>query len=379
MGNELSIVKYIKEHGLDNAVNTFKLNCKDYGHKILLKYDQLESDSSFQEVRECRGLILEKGTWKVMSLAFTRFFNSAETHAAKIDWNNAFILEKVDGSLIQLYWDWVSKKWCAATSGMAEGEGEVNDKPNTKFSELFWDTITLPKYKFNWARMVKGRTYMFELMTPYNIVVCPHGESKTVLLGVRDLDTLNEYDFNDLYTISVDIGLPLVKSFNINALNAGHLIATFEGMPFFEEGYVVVDNKFNRIKIKNPAYVAMHHTKSKLGKHHILEVLKTNEIDEWVATFPERSEEIINLKNGLLKLTDDLENAWVELLPHKPKKITKAEQKRFAMKVFEVTKKHFSDNRHTGLFFGLKDGKINSVRDYIVNMNNKDLYNILTN
>jgi hypothetical protein len=83
-------------------------------------------------------------------------------------------------------------------------------------------------------------------------------------------------------------------------------------------------------------------------------------------------------KRGLLKLTDDLENVWMELIPHKPKNITKSEQKRFAMKVFEVSSEHFSNTRHTGLFFGLKDGKINSVRDYIVNMNNKDLYNILT-
>jgi len=284
----------------------------------------------------------------------------------------------VHNSLIQVYWDWVAEKWCAGTSGMAEGEGEVNDKPNTKFSELFWDTITSPKYGFNWDRMVRGRTYMFELMTPYNIVVCPHGESKVSLLGVRDLDTLNEYGFNDLYTISTDIGLPLVKSFNINASNAGHLMATFEGMPFSEEGYVVVDANFNRIKLKNPAYVAMHYTKSKLGNHHILEVLKTNEVDEWIATFPERSEEIIQLKEGLVKLTDDLENAWVELIPYKPKNITKQEQKRFAMKVFEVSNKHFKNTRHTGLFFGLKDGKINTIREYIINMNNKDLYEILT-
>jgi len=73
MGNELSIVKYIKEYGLDNAVNTFKLTCKDYGYKILLKYNQIESDMSIPEVQDCRGLILEKDTWKVMSLAFRKF------------------------------------------------------------------------------------------------------------------------------------------------------------------------------------------------------------------------------------------------------------------------------------------------------------------
>jgi hypothetical protein len=375
---ELSVVTYIKKHGLEKTVEDFKLKCKDYGHKILLKYDQLESDMAFMEARECRGLILEKDTWKVMSLAFIRFFNSAEGHASKIDWNTAIIFSKEDGSLIQLYWDWVTERWCVGTSGMAEAESEVNEKEGTTFSRLFWDTVG-GRYGFNVTNLVKGRTYAFELMTPYNIVVKPHGVSSVALLGVRDLRSLNELTYTQLELVAKDINVPLVEVIDINASNAGHLMGTFEGMPFTEEGYVVCDANFNRIKIKNPAYVAMHHTKSKLGNHHILEVLKTNEIDEWVATFPERSEEIINLKNALNKLTDDLKNSWVELKPYKPKNITKSEQKKFAMKVFEVNNKNFSNKRHTGLFFGLKDGKIKSVRDYINNMNNKELYNILTN
>jgi hypothetical protein len=70
---ELSIVTYIKAHGLDKAVKDFKLKMKDYGYKILLKYDQIESDMSFSEVQDCRGLVLERDTWKVMSLAFRKF------------------------------------------------------------------------------------------------------------------------------------------------------------------------------------------------------------------------------------------------------------------------------------------------------------------
>jgi len=133
---ELAIVTYIKAHGLDKAVKDFQLKVKDYDQKVLLKYDQIASQMGFEEVQDCRGLILEKGTWKVMSLAFRKFFNSAEGHASKIDWSTAHILEKCDGSLIQLYWDWNQDKWCAGTSGMAEAEGEVNDKPNTSFSDL---------------------------------------------------------------------------------------------------------------------------------------------------------------------------------------------------------------------------------------------------
>jgi len=374
---ELSIVTYIKEHGLDDAVKTFKLKAKDYGYKVLLKYDQIDSDMSLSEVQDCRGLILEKDTWKVMSLAFRKFFNSAEGHASKIDWGSAYIFEKCDGSLIQLYWDWVAEKWCAGTSGMAEGEGEVNDKPNTTFAALFWDVLNTYE-KFNLEYLPKGYTYSFELMTPYNIVVKPHGVSSVALLGVRNVETLSEIDYWTFKKASKLVyGLPVVQAYDMNASNAGHLMATFEGMPFTEEGYVVCDDDFNRIKLKNPAYVAAHHLKAKTGLHHILTIVKSNEVDEYGATFPERLEEINELKLKYDELVATLENVWDELIPFKPKNITKPEQKKFAMKVFEVIDNH-NIKTFSGLFFALKDRKTESVKDFIMDYSDKNLYEMFT-
>ena len=123
----LAIVKYLKENGLEKAIETFKLKTRVYENKILLKYDQLASPTIManKEAQECRGLILEKDTWNVMSLAFTKFFNSEEGNAHKIDWNTAHVLEKIDGSCIQVYYDAQKGVWFAGTTGTAEGEGEV--------------------------------------------------------------------------------------------------------------------------------------------------------------------------------------------------------------------------------------------------------------
>jgi hypothetical protein len=66
------------------------------------------------------GLYLRKvlGTF----VTFRKFFN-AEENAHKIDWKTAKILEKLDGTMIQLHWDWYAQTWFAATTGTAEGEG----------------------------------------------------------------------------------------------------------------------------------------------------------------------------------------------------------------------------------------------------------------
>ena len=331
----LSIIKYIKENGLDKAVAEFKLKTRDYDKKVLIKYDQIASSMGFSEVQDCRGLILEKDTWKIMCLSFRKFFNAAEGHSAKIDWGSARILEKCDGSMIQVYFDWNKEKWFAATTGTAEGEGEVNNKLGTTFNDLFWNTVT-DKYGFNECLLDKDYIYVFELTTPYNIVVKPHGESSATFLAMRNRKTLKEVTYEDMVMVSESIGIPLVKSFDLNATNVGHIEKTFDGMPFSEEGYVVVDGNFNRIKIKNPAYVAVHHLKSKTSEHAIMDVVKSNEIEEFSATFPERKEEIFKLYEGYNKLIDTLEDAWDKLQDKKPKNITPKEQKKFAMAVFEL-------------------------------------------
>lgn len=373
----LAIQKYLRTHGLEKTIKDFSLKTREYEHKILLKYDQLVSPTlmALPEMQDCRGIILEKGTWNVMSLAFRKFFNSEESNAAKIDWNTAQVLEKLDGTMIQVYYDWHDMTWYAGTTGTANGEGEVNNKNGTTFNDLFWDTLN-NKYTFNECLLNKDYIYVFELTTPYNIVVKPHGESSATLLTVRDRETLVELSGKDLEMVAISIGVPLVKSFDLNAKNVGHLLKTFEGMPWSEEGYVVRDGNDNRVKVKNPAYVAVHHLKGKTAEHNILTIVKTNEIEEFAATFPERTEELYRLKESYDGLLVKLNNIWVELQAHKPKNVTKPEQKKFAAAVFEVCEKYDLKN-FTGLYFGLAQYKINSIEEYMFNYDDKTLYKML--
>jgi len=372
----LAIIKYIKENGLDKAISTFKLKARIYDdYKVHLKYNQIESDMSCEEVQDCRGLILEMGTWRVMSMAFRKFFNSGETHAAKIDWNTAHILEKLDGSLIQLYFDDHKNKWFAATTGTAEGEGEVNNKMGTTFNDLFFK-ILKETYGFDITKLNSNFTYVFELTTPYNIVVKPHGESSVTLLAIRGNKSLHEFNYDYLGVMGRGLGIPVVKSFDLNKGDFGSLIKTFEGMPWSEEGYVVVDGNFNRVKIKNPAYLAVHHLKGKTAEHNILTIVKTNEIEEFASTFPERRDELFRLKANYDDLIVKLNEAWVDLTDFIPKNITASERKKYATAVFDVTKKRGLDS-FTGLYFGLHNGKIESIKQYMTDFDDKILYKML--
>jgi hypothetical protein len=81
--------RIFKKNGLEKTIQDFKLKSRLYDNKVLLKYDQLVSPTPCITRNARMWLILELDTWKVMSLAFKKFFNSEEGNAHKIDWNTA--------------------------------------------------------------------------------------------------------------------------------------------------------------------------------------------------------------------------------------------------------------------------------------------------
>ena len=368
----LAIQEYIKKHGIDKTISDFSLICKEYNHKILLKYNQLVSPTlmALPEMQDCRGLILEKGTWNVLSLGFRKFFNFGESNASNIDLNTAKCFIKEDGTFIQCYFDYIIGEWCYGTTGTANGEGNVNISMVT-FSELFLSVVGYDfKDKLNFDLI-----YMFELCTPQNIVVTPHIESKVVLLGARYQSDLKELNFNQLELVSSVIGVPLVECVNISLNSLDEIKLRFENMPFYSEGYVILDDKFNRVKMKNPAYVAAHFLKSKSGSHHIMEIIKQNEIEEFTSTFPNKKEEVNTLVNKYNFLITNLEQ-HCEYFLNFIKVNKEYTQKQYAEHVFFYSKIH-NLNDFTNLFFGLKNGKIIDSLDYLNTLDNKRLFNLL--
>ena len=66
--------------------------------------------------RRAAGIVLQKNTNKVVCYPFSKFFNAGEHRAAQVDWTTAVFTEKLDGSLIKLYYLETEKQWVAATN-----------------------------------------------------------------------------------------------------------------------------------------------------------------------------------------------------------------------------------------------------------------------
>lgn len=108
----MELLKFIKDNANWEELLTKKPYClkikKDEDYTIL-SYNQIESDFYNPIVRECRGIILENSTLTPVCVPFYKFGNYGEGYVPDIDWSSARTQEKVDGSLIKVWYH--NGKW----------------------------------------------------------------------------------------------------------------------------------------------------------------------------------------------------------------------------------------------------------------------------
>jgi len=322
-----------------------------YPNLVMFKYSQLNSDFSKKLVKEARGIILdENDNWKVVSFPYIKFFNHGEKYAAKIDWGTTRVYEKLDGSLMVLYY--YDGAWHISSSGVPDASGYVND--SLSFKDLFWETWN-DVMKYN---LPKDRTkcYIFELMTPHNQVVVYHQTSKIVLHGVRCILTLKE---EDPAIYAKENNWNLVSSFDFadipSVLEAANKIKPRE-----MEGYILCDSQYNRLKIKNAEYVKLSYIKTNIIKPaDLITVVQKNEGDEVLVAFPHLKPEYDLLKNKYDAICSEIYAAWED------NKQYAHDSKEFANKIKNLWYKP--------CLFGLRTGKIKDVRTWMSELSKKDL------
>ena len=253
----------------------------DYSNLVHFTYNQLNSPKAHPIVLECRGLILDEADdWNVVAYPFNRFANYGEEWASPIDWNSAKTQDKLDGSMIcQFYY---GGKWLVSMKGNPAGRCSVGLYDLT-FEELFWKTFKSQKLPLE--TFYPGVIYMWELTSMANRIVCEYPEPRITLIGLRDRYTLQEYPVSNRLIANVSL-LPVVREYGLTSY--AEVVKAAEALnPLQHEGYVVVDKDFNRVKIKSPKYVLIHHMKSGFGQRRILGLIRLGEQSEVLAHFPE--------------------------------------------------------------------------------------------
>ena len=345
-----------------------------FGRKLVLfKYDQTNADFSLDIVRECRGLILDAETFEVVSYPFNKFFNYGESHAANIDWSSAYVTQKIDGSICKIVN--LDGNFLISTNGVIDAFKcnlpETVGCPFNSFGELFMEGMRFYGLgKEDFPRLFKpNKTYMFELISPYNQVVVQWKDTKVWFLGERDNLTFKETFYGD-HELSKVFDIP--KVYPIKTID--QCVAAASELPEDEEGYVVCDKDFNRIKVKSPRYVQLHYMagNQNWSGRRVLEILLANEVSEYVAYFPKFkiAFDVVKAKyDAYVSELEYLKSVVDDLLGVENVSMSK---KDFAKWVFASG----SRKPHSGFLFayfdgvygGVKEHSILSVKDYIDQM-----------
>lgn len=291
------IQKYLQEYSLEELKIKHGVEAKVFGHKASFNYNQIEASSKDGLANQCRGLILSTpdgsplstegiiGETIVLAYAMDRFFNYGEGAAAKINWKQARLLEKLDGTLIIVYFDKFQDRWCVATRSLPEATHPIENYPNYTFQSLFEEGIK------DWNAFISqleiGCTYWFELISPYNQVIVRYDDIKIYSLGKRD-NTLCECD------AKIIDGTYFPEEYNLD--NIEDVIKFINARsPKDYEGLVALQKpKYNRVKIKSVTYVAAHRLLGKLQTEAYdktyraaLSIILAEKVDDMISILPD--------------------------------------------------------------------------------------------
>ena len=273
----LKLLDFIRENidweeRLSNAPYHIRMKRSD-GY-IIFSYG-IEADFCIDVVRECRGIILdEKDGYKPVCVPFFKFGNYGEPYADDIDWNTARVQEKIDGSLMKV---WHHKGvWRVSTNNTINAESARTDNNEDTFLNVFQKAWARTGKHF--SELTPDYTYMFELVSPQTRVVVPYLETKLYHTGTRDNRSLQE--------LNADIGIEKPKEFNISTIET--CIEAAKHLDKYHEGFVVVDSRWRRVKVKSPLYVAIHHLLNNISSEkRIIDLIVSGEDMEVVSYFPE--------------------------------------------------------------------------------------------
>lgn len=278
------------------TTDPYNLKISRDGDYIMFKYNQLSSDFTIPLVREARGIIFRESDWECVCHAFNKFGNYGESYCPNIDWITTSVQEKIDGSLIKF---WNDKGWHISTNGTIDAfKAELNDAKYPTFGALVEDAM--PMSWGAWEETADPKcTYMFELVSPYNRVVIPYKETKLYFLGMRDMEDGKEWNPEDS-DMSYVFEMP--KRYPLHSLEDVQKAAN--ALPWDQEGYVVCDTNFNRVKIKSGAYIMAHYARNNgvVNTERLVQIILDGEQEEFLTYASDYTDELKKVEAAMYEI-----------------------------------------------------------------------------
>lgn len=349
----LKVAEYVQEYGWEKLAFDFGIKVKHYAAEgvTVLNYDQINSPKSHPIVMECRGLILYTEALTIAAKAFDRFFNYGEVPeiTKSIDFSDATVYEKADGSLIKVWYCYTTAQWEISTRGTAFAESGNEALPRFRDGVLIAFGCNESEFQERMNSLKKSNTYIFEYVAPENRIVTRYDNPEMIYLGtyhhMTDMDSKAVPSFVEAFNKS-GLKCRMVKEYPLDSEE--HVLRAVNELGGLQEGFVVRDNKTGiRTKIKSIAYVAVHNMRDNgvASTKRIAELVLANEHEEYLTYFPEDKDLFDNVIAQYKKLVDGIAETWEKFKHIEDQKEFATQVKDFKYSgILFATKKHPSKN-----------------------------------
>ena len=274
--------RYFEEGLLYKQIHpTLPLTIWNYTEKV--QYENLWDEITLQ----CRGLITEDTTGKVLIRPFGKFFNYEEVVGGGVipsTGDYVYVQEKMDGSLGILFN--YEGEWIMATRGSFTSEQAIKG-------------LEIVKSKYFLNSWLKEYAYLVEIIYPENRIVVDYAEEKIVFLSVvlNKVWRWNPTDDTELHWTTANMVL------HANGVEEADVVKTEQHFNFSDdlykslkqknetnkEGFVLRFQPGNfRMKIKFEEYVRLHKIMTNLSTTAVWEVLSSGgKIDDILTDVPD--------------------------------------------------------------------------------------------
>jgi hypothetical protein len=295
--------------------NTQDILVGDKGQYWILNYRQGPRN---EYNRLVRGMVVQKPQAGfagdklslIRSFPFIRFYNHGEKDASTVNFSDADMMEKLDGTMVGVFFPTGDpNKPEFHTRKMISTHDEDMKRVMTTFTGK--DVVFMPiikKYvdalKFTAADVTY--TYVFEFVHEVSQVLTKYKKDRwgLHLLAGRDVRTHQELTEKECDQRAIQIQSFRTRTFDAIA-DHGEIQQMFTVMaketPDFE-GYIFRDRKTGaRVKVKDPEYVRKHHLLDGTSYKNLIPLILKGEEDEILAYYPHVQERIDQIKDAYSK------------------------------------------------------------------------------
>jgi T4 RnlA family RNA ligase len=263
----IEVLNKYKEDGLlySQVHPSLPLTIWNYAEKV--QYEGLWDEITLS----CRGLVTDNNG-NIVARPWKKFFNMEEgKHTPTSEFE---VFEKMDGSLGILFY--YEGNWVFATRGSFSSDQAIRGFEILK--------------KYDYHKLQKKFTYLFEIIYDENRIVCRYDFEDLILLSMIETETgyeVNLYsDFEDLRYKNLinNIGLKLVKRYD-----GISDYTTLKGMISNNaEGFVIRFSNGDRMKIKGEEYLRLHKIMTNLSTTAVWGILSNGDnIEELLIDVPD--------------------------------------------------------------------------------------------